>query len=263
MLRMTFRKPGKPTVARWLPIAALSVLALLAAPALASATTQVSVQQVQGLDVAVAVDDESSGQIQTAFGIDETSQQHFVAVQSAGGATAGTGCQAVSATVVACLGDFDAIVVFGNGGNDTVTMDLIADGLPPLHGEAYGGAGNDTLKAPPDNRDVPQPETYIEGEGGDDTIVGGNGADELHGGDGNDDLDAWRGADLVHGEGATTPSRPDRRSPRRTWPMCSTAARASIRSRTRAATTTVGSTTTCPSRSTGSPTTASRARATT
>jgi Ca2+-binding RTX toxin-like protein len=183
-------------------IAALPVfLALLAAPALAGAATQVSVQQVQGLDVVVAVDDDGAAQIDTTLGIDGSSLQHFVAVQSAGGATPGTGCQAVTATIVGCTGDFDAIVVFGNGGNDTITMKLIGEGLPPLHGEAYGGAGDDTLKATPDTRDIPQPETYIDGEGGDDTIVSGNGPDELHGGDGNDTMQSFEGPDVVRGEG--------------------------------------------------------------
>jgi hypothetical protein len=178
-----------------------ALLALLVAPALAGAATQVSVQQVQGLDVVVAVDDDGAGQIQTTLGIDEPSQQPFVAVQSAGGATPGSGCQTASATVVGCFGSYDAIVVYGNGGNDAITLTLIGNGVPPLHGEAYGGAGDDTLKAPPDFRDVPQPETYMDGEGGNDTIVTGNGADELHGGDGNDTLQAFEGPDVVRGEG--------------------------------------------------------------
>jgi hemolysin type calcium-binding protein len=180
---------------------AVAILAPLAVPALAGAATQVSVQQVQGLNVVVAVDDDGPAQIQTTLGIDSGTQQHFVAVQSAGGATPGTGCQTATATIVGCTGDFAAIVVFGNGGNDTITMTLIADGLPPLHGEAYGGAGDDTLKSPPDTRDVPQPETYIDGEAGNDTIVSGNGQDELHGGDGNDTMQAFEGPDVVRGEG--------------------------------------------------------------
>ena len=183
-----------------MPIAVVPVLALLAFPALAGAATAVNVQQVQGLDVVVAADDGGAGDIRTTLGIDENTLQHFVAVQSTGGATPGAGCGTVSATIVACVGDFDAIVVFGNGGNDKVTMDLIADGLPPLHGEAYGDDGNDELKATPDNRDVPQPTTYIEGGGGNDTIVSGNGADELHGGDGNDTMQSFEGADVVRGE---------------------------------------------------------------
>ena len=181
-------------------VAVLALLALLATPAVAEAATQVSVQQVQGLDVVVAVDDDIAAQIQTTQGIDSGTLQHFVAVQSAGGATPGAGCATATPTIVGCTGDFDAIVVFGNGGNDTITMTLIADGLPPLHGEAYGGSGDDTLKAPPDTRDVPQPETYIDGEGGNDTIVSGNGQDELHGGDGNDTMQAFEGPDVVRGE---------------------------------------------------------------
>jgi len=182
-------------------IAALPVVALLAAPTVASATTEVRVQQVQGLDVVVAVDDGSAAQIETALGIEEGSQQHFVAVQSAGGATPAAGCQTETPTIVGCFGDFDAVLVFGNGGNDRITMDLIADGLPPLHGEAYGGTGGDTLRAPPDFRDVPQPETYMEGEGGNDTMVSGNGPNELHGGDGNDTMQSFEGPDDLFGEG--------------------------------------------------------------
>src|SRR5829696_1355495 len=191
--------PPAPTIVAMF-LAVLALLALLATPAVADAATQVSVQQVQGLDVVVAVDDDSAAQIQTTQGIDSGTSQHFVAVQSAGGATAGAGCATATPTIVGCTGDFDAIVVFGNGGNDTITMTLIADGLPPLHGEAYGGAGDDTLKAPPDTRDVPQPETYIDGEAGNDTIVSGNGPDELHGGDGNDTMQAFEGPDVVRGE---------------------------------------------------------------
>jgi Ca2+-binding RTX toxin-like protein len=188
-------------VDRRMLIAALPVLALLALPTLASAATQVNVEQVSGLDVVVVRDDDGAGQIQTGLGIDDNTQQHFVAVRSTGGATGFSGCQTESATDVACIGDFDAIVVFGNGGNDTVTMDLIADGLPPLHGEAYGGPGEDTLKAPQDFRDVPQPETFMDGGIGNDTVVTGNGPDELHGGDGNDTMQAFEGPDVVRGEG--------------------------------------------------------------
>jgi Ca2+-binding RTX toxin-like protein len=180
-------------------IASLSILVLLATPGLAHAATQVRVEHVQGLDLVVATDEDSGATIDTTLGVDQTDGP-FVAVQNAGGATPGAECQTVSATVVACPGTFDAVVVFGNGGNDTITMDLIADGVPALHGEAYGDAGNDTLKAPPDFRDVPQPETYIEGGIGNDTIVSGNGTDELQGGDGNDTMQSFEGSDTVRGE---------------------------------------------------------------
>ena len=48
---------------------------------------------------------------------------------------------------------------------------------------------------------MPQPTTYIEGEGGNDIIVSGNGADELLGGDGNDTMQSFEGPDTVRGEG--------------------------------------------------------------
>jgi RTX calcium-binding nonapeptide repeat (4 copies) len=171
------------------------ILALLAAPSAASAVTQVDVEQVSGLDVVVVRNDDGPSTIEIATG--NSSGNHVVAVRNA---SAFAGCQQSGADV-GCLGDFDALVVFGNGGSDTVTMDLIADGgLPPLHGEAYGGEGDDSLKATPDNRDVPQPDTYIEGGNGNDTIVSGNGPDELHGGPGNDTMQAFEGADAVLGE---------------------------------------------------------------
>jgi hypothetical protein len=60
-------------VDRRMLIAALPVLALIVAPP-AGAATQVSVQQVEGLDVVVAVDDDSAAEIQTTLGIDANTQ---------------------------------------------------------------------------------------------------------------------------------------------------------------------------------------------
>ena len=182
-------------------IAAVSALAFLVAPALASAATGVSVQQIQTLKVVVVDDDDGASDIDTTLGVDPTDGP-FVAVQSDTGATPGTGCQTVTANIAACLGQFDAIVVLGDGGNDKITMDLIADGLPPLHGEASGGDGNDELDAPPDGRvGIAQPETFLEGNAGNDKLVSGNGPDELLGGDGNDTLESHEGPDTVRGEG--------------------------------------------------------------
>jgi hemolysin type calcium-binding protein len=182
-------------------LAVLTFLALLGAPAVAGAATEVRVQQVQGLDVVVVVDDDAAGEIQAARGVDEATMQPYLAVESVGGASAGSGCTPATATIVGCTGTFDAVVVFGNGGNDKVTLALLTEAMPPLHGEAYGGAGDDTLRSAPDFRDVPQPETYMEGEAGNDTIVTGNGPDELHGGDGNDTMQSFEGPDVVRGEG--------------------------------------------------------------
>jgi hypothetical protein len=179
--------------------AALPLLASLAAPALAAAATQVSAQQIEGLSVVVVDDDDGPGQIRTTRGIDEGTGQPFAAVESAGGATPGSGCQMATPTIVGCPGAFDAVLVSGNGGDDTITMTLLTEGLPPIHGQAHGGAGADTLKAAPDFRDVPQPTTTFDGEGGADTLVSGNGADELDGGDGNDTIQSFEGPDVVRG----------------------------------------------------------------
>ena len=189
-------------------IAVLPVLALLGAPASAGAVTQVSVVPVAGVgNVVVANDDESSGVIDVEHGITPPNPPpgnvRYVAVRNLAGVQAGAGCDVdnpTTPTIAACEGVFAAVVVFGNGGNDKVTMDLIVNDLP-LNAEAYGGPGDDELRATPDNRDVPQPTTYIEGEGGNDIIVSGNGADELLGGDGNDTMQSFEGPDTVRGEG--------------------------------------------------------------
>ncbi len=188
----------RPTM--WLP--AIPVLVLLAVAAPARAATNVSVATVNGLQVVVAADDDTAGDIEARQGLLDDGVTPFVAIQSTGGATTPGGpCTQATPVIVGCTGDYDAVVVIGNGGDDKITLKLIADGRPPLHGEASGDAGNDTLKAPPDFRDLPQPETYLQGGIGNDTIVGGNGTDELHGGDGNDTMQGFEGADVLRGEG--------------------------------------------------------------
>jgi hypothetical protein len=183
-------------------IAVVPVLALLAAAPTAGAATQVAVQQVSGQPVVVVVDDNGASVIDTTLGRDETTNQAFVAVQSNTGATPGAGCISAGPNIVGCEGEFAAIIVGGNGGNDKITMDLIADTLPPLTGLASGGEGDDEISTPPDGRvGISHPETLLEGDGGNDKIVGGNGPDELKGGDGNDTLEAHQGPDVVRGEG--------------------------------------------------------------
>ena len=189
-----------------LPI--LALLALLAFPAFASAKTQVSVVAVPGVgNVLVVNDDDSSGVITIEHNITPPDPPpgnvRYVAVGNPAGLEVGAGCAGddpTAPTFATCVVNFVALVVFGNGGNDKVTMDLIVNDLP-LNAEAYGGPGDDELKATPDTRDVPQPTTYIEGEAGNDIIVSGNGADELHGGEGNDTMQSFEGPDVVRGEG--------------------------------------------------------------
>ena len=187
-------------------IAVLPVLALLAFPALAAAVTQVSVQAVPGVgNVVVVNDDDSSGVIEIENAITTPTPPpgnvRYVAVRNFAGVQAGAGCGTnPESTVAACEGVFARLVVVGQGGNDKITMDLIVNDQP-LNAEVYGDAGDDELKATPDFRDVPQPSTLMEGNGGNDTLVSGNGADTLLGGDGNDTMQSFQGPDTVRGEG--------------------------------------------------------------
>ena len=64
------------------------------------------------------------------------------------------------------------IQVFGNGGNDTISLDESNGALPAA--QLFGGAGNDVL-------------------------TGGSGADQLFGGAGNDTLNGKGGDDLLFG----------------------------------------------------------------
>lgn len=186
-------------------LAVFSGLVLLALPAAANAATQVSVIHPTGLDVVLASDDGGDAEINVTRSLESGTMQTYLLVQSEGGAVAGSGCEQIASPLVACPGSFDAVLVEGKGGNDEVTLNLIYEGLPPLRGEAFGGPGNDTLEAPFDNRPIPQPETFLAGEAGNDTLAGGFGPDELLGGEGDDFLSAGgassvpNAADLLDG----------------------------------------------------------------
>lgn len=108
-------------------------------------------------------------------------------------------------------------VGYGGGGNDTMTGPAASilhgeDGDDVLTitgpgGEAYGGAGNDTititggLARGGDGNDtirlVAAGTAY--GDAGDDSITGSTGADTLHGGTGNDTINGGAGNDLIYG----------------------------------------------------------------
>jgi Ca2+-binding RTX toxin-like protein len=188
--------------------AVLPAFGLLAFPALAGAVTQVSVVAVPGVGNVVAVhDDDSSSVIDIENGITTPEPPpgnvRYVAVRNLAGVQAGSGCgvdDPTNPTVVACEGAFPLVHVVAEGGNDKITMDLIVNNSP-MNAEVYGDAGDDELKATPDNREVPQPQTYMEGGPGNDTLVSGNGPDELRGGDGNDTIQSFMGGDTVRGEG--------------------------------------------------------------
>ncbi|HET6998278.1 MAG TPA: hypothetical protein VFI03_06775 [Solirubrobacterales bacterium] len=183
---------------RGILVCLLPVLAGLAFPAFAAAAAQVSVAEVEGLDVVVINDDGSSTELETAYEVDAGTMEEFVAIQSSDMLTSlSAGCTVLfPPTIATCMGEFDAVVAFANSGEDEVTMDLIAPGLT-LRGEAYGGPGDDRLEVQPNFADVPQPEAFLDGEIGEDMISGGTGADELRGGAGDDVIEARDGVEDI------------------------------------------------------------------
>ena len=83
------------------------------------------------------------------------------------------------------------IQVFGQGGNDTITLDESNGALPAA--QLFGGAGNDTLTGG-SGADL------LFGGAGNDTLLGNGGDDLLFGGAGNDTLIGGTGDDQVFGE---------------------------------------------------------------
>ncbi|MDB5299554.1 MAG: type secretion target repeat protein, partial [Phycisphaerales bacterium] len=79
------------------------------------------------------------------------------------------------------------LVVYGNGGDDTITIDAKLKDVPAL---LYGGDGNDTLNAGTGN-------TLLDGGDGNDKLNGGAGNDLLIGGAGIDTLSGGSGDDVL------------------------------------------------------------------
>src|SRR6266516_4459894 len=84
------------------------------------------------------------------------------------------------------------IQVFGQGGNDTITLDESNGALPAA--QLFGGAGNDVLTGR-SGADL------LFGGAGNDTLLGKGGVDQLFGGAGNDVLTGGDGDDQVFGQG--------------------------------------------------------------
>jgi Ca2+-binding RTX toxin-like protein len=82
------------------------------------------------------------------------------------------------------------IQVFGQGGNDTISLDETNGALPAA--QLFGGAGNDTLIGGSGN-------DQLFGGAGNDTLEGKGGNDLLFGGDGNDTLIGGTGDDQMFG----------------------------------------------------------------
>src|SRR5499433_2758083 len=83
------------------------------------------------------------------------------------------------------------IQVFGQAGNDTITLNEANGALPAA--ELFGGAGNDVLTGGSGG-------DMLFGQGGNDTLLGKGGNDLLFGGAGDDVLTGGDGDDQVFGE---------------------------------------------------------------
>ena len=83
------------------------------------------------------------------------------------------------------------IQVFGQGGNDTITLDESNGALPAA--QLVGGAGNDVLTGGSGG-------DLLFGQSGNDTLLGKGGNDQLFGGAGNDVLTGGDGDDQMFGE---------------------------------------------------------------
>jgi len=83
------------------------------------------------------------------------------------------------------------IKVFGQDGNDIITMNEANGALPPA--DLFGGAGNDTLTGGSGG-------DQLFGQAGNDTLLGKGGNDLMFGGAGNDVLTGGDGDDMVFGE---------------------------------------------------------------
>src|SRR3979411_2565580 len=83
------------------------------------------------------------------------------------------------------------IQVFGQGGNDTITLNETNGALPAA--QLFGGDGNDILTGGSGT-------VWLCGKAGNDILNGKAGKDQLFGGSGNDVLDGGTGDDQVFGE---------------------------------------------------------------
>src|ERR1700759_1425445 len=83
------------------------------------------------------------------------------------------------------------IQVFGQAGNDTITLDESNGALPAA--QLFGGDGNDTLTGGSGN-------DMLFGQAGNDVLLGKGGDDLLFDGDGNDTRTGGSGTDQVFGQ---------------------------------------------------------------
>ena len=91
----------------------------------------------------------------------------------------------------ATVANTSLIQVFGQGGNDTITVNETNGAMPAAN--LFGGDGNDILTGGSGN-------DMLFGQAGNDTLLGKGGNDLLFGGDGNDTLTGGDGDDQMFGQ---------------------------------------------------------------
>jgi Ca2+-binding RTX toxin-like protein len=92
----------------------------------------------------------------------------------------------------ATVANTDLIEIFGQAGNDTISINEANGALPPAR--MASGGGNDTLTGGSAG-------DLLFGQSGNDTLLGRGGDDQLYGGNGNDVLTGGAGNDQVFGQG--------------------------------------------------------------
>jgi Ca2+-binding RTX toxin-like protein len=92
----------------------------------------------------------------------------------------------------AAVANTGLIQVFGQGGDDTISLNEANGALPAA--QLFGGDGNDTLNGG-------SGDDFLFGQAGNDILNGKGGNDQLFGGDGNDTLDGGTGNDQLFGQG--------------------------------------------------------------
>jgi Ca2+-binding RTX toxin-like protein len=92
---------------------------------------------------------------------------------------------------VSTVANTSLIQVFGQAGDDTISIDETNGAMPAA--QLFGGDGNDTLSGG-SGADL------LFGQAGNDTLLGKGGNDQLFGGDGNDTLTGGAGNDQVFGQ---------------------------------------------------------------
>ena len=130
-----------------------------------------------------------SGGVLTVFG-DSLNNSISISRNAAGQLLVNNGAVAVTGGT-ATVANTTLIQVFGQGGNDTVTLNEASGALPRAH--LFGGIGNDTLTGG-------SGADQLFGQAGNDILLGKGGLDALFGGSENDTLTGGDADDQVFGE---------------------------------------------------------------